>query len=131
MKNIRKRFERLIRICTNNVGCKFSQEYTRLAMQSEENFKVALEVKEEWNKCHRIDFRLPDTECMKYVLGYTSSWIAKEDVKFLRIEKRCAPDWGTYEGGEYEVAVYEVNGEEKMATDWDPETMRPLPMGCS
>ncbi|MCK4665896.1 hypothetical protein KAU33_04060 [Candidatus Dependentiae bacterium] len=134
MMTLKERFQTLIADATNSSKSVASFKFKKLAMESPENFQLALAVKEQWNREHGtfivppLDIFIKDRLYQKFMLGYTLPWIADSNIKFLRIEKKGSHNWDGL-GGYYDVAVYDVDGEEKACTYWDEKTMEPLPIG--
>ena len=133
---LKETFQSLISNATNSSKSIYSHKFVKLAMESPENFQLALAVREQWNQEHTyitippIDSFIGDKLYQKFMLGYTLPWIADSNIKFLRIEKKGSHNWDDF-GGFYNVAVYDVNGTEKACTYWDKKTMKPLPMGIA
>lgn len=136
MITLKERFQSLISNATNSSRSISKHKFVKLAMESPENFQLALAVREQWNQEHTysivppVDSFIRDKLYLKYMLGFTLPWIADSNIKFLRIEKKGSHKWDGF-GGYYNVAVYDVNGTEKACTYWDEKTMEPLPMGIA
>lgn len=136
MMTLKERFQSLISNATNSSRNLSDHKFVKLAMESPENFQLALAVRDQWNREH-ADFIIPPIASFignklyqKFMLGFTLPWIADSNIKFLRIEKKGSHNWDGLKGF-YNIAVYDVDGTEKACTYWDDKTMKPLPMGIA
>ena len=133
---LKETFQSLISNATNSSKSVSYHKFVKLAMESPENFQLALAVREQWNQEHTyiaippIYYFIGEKMNQKFMLGFTLPWIADSNIKFLRIEKKGSHNWDGLRGF-YNVAVYDVNGTEKACTYWDKKTMKPLPMGIA
>ena len=133
---LKETFQSLISNATNSSKSVSYHKFVKLAMESPENFQLALAVREQWNQEHAhviippIYYFIGEKMDQKFMLGFTLPWIADSNIKFLRIEKKGSHNWDG-SGGFYNVAVYDVDGTEKACTRWDEKTMKPLPMGIA
>jgi len=135
---LKEKLETLIANATNSVENEYHKDFMKLAMESPENFQVALAVKEQWNEEQPkivLSSEYKRRLYQKSILGCTLPWIADSNIKFLRTEKRGTHNWGEsltlLNGKFFDIAIYDVDGTEKACTNWDKKTMKPIPIGTT